>query len=113
MAETKNYFMNIDSRVEELGEGIKRKVKAYSDGLMLVEVHFETGAEGYVHEHFHEQCTYVLSGAFEFNVNGDKRVVKTGDTLYMEPNLPHGTICIEAGILLDVFTPARQDFLNK
>lgn len=109
----RNFFMNEDIEFENVGDGIKRKIKSYSDGLMVVEVHFDQGAEGYVHEHFHEQCTYVLRGTFEFNINGDKRVVEVGDTIYMEPNVPHGAICLSAGILLDIFTPARQDFLKQ
>lgn len=105
--------MDADIEFEAVNEMIKRKIKSYSDGLMVVEVHFDQGAEGYVHEHFHEQCTYVQSGKFEFNIDGDKRIVEAGDTIYMQPDIPHGAICLEAGILLDIFTPARQDFLEK
>ncbi|MBA1884155.1 cupin domain-containing protein, partial [Escherichia coli] len=56
--------------------------------------------------------TYVLSGIFEFTIGDEVRTVKTGDTLYMQPNIVHGCKCLEKGVLLDIFTPQRQDFLK-
>ena len=97
----------------DLGGGIKRKILAYGDDLMQVEVHFEKGAVGAMHTHPHTQLTYVLSGKFEFTINGITKTVKAGDTLFKLPNVPHGCVCTEAGVLLDTFTPAREDFLNK
>ena len=67
---------------EELGGGVKRKILAYGDSLMQVEVHFEEGSIGAMHSHPHSQLTYVLSGEFEFTINGEKKIVKQGDTLY-------------------------------
>ncbi|MBE2220591.1 MAG: cupin domain-containing protein [Anaerolineae bacterium] len=111
MFEIKNFVYNTDVPFEELGGGIKRKVLAYHDNLMAVEVYFETGAEGTIHFHPHEQITYVLKGKFEFNIDGNKRIIKPGDTTFQEPNVPHGVVCLEEGILLDVFTPHREDFV--
>jgi len=111
--EIKNFFYDQEIEFEDLGNGIKRKIKSYSDELMVVEVHFKKGAIGSVHEHFHAQCTYVLEGEFEFEVDGVKKLVKTGDSIYMQKDVSHGAVCVKDGILLDIFTPARQDFLNK
>jgi quercetin dioxygenase-like cupin family protein len=97
---------------EDLGGGVKRKVLAYGEDLMQVEVHFEKGAVGAMHSHPHTQLTYVLSGAFEFTIDGTKQVVRTGDTLYKLPGVPHGCVCLEEGVLLDTFTPHRADFLK-
>ena len=85
---------------------------AYGEDLMQVEVHFEKGAVGAMHSHPHTQLTYVLSGAFEFTIDGVKQVVRTGDTLYKLPGVPHGCVCLEEGVLLDTFTPHRADFLK-
>jgi quercetin dioxygenase-like cupin family protein len=111
MFESKNYFYNVDVPLENLGDGIKRKVLAYRESLMVVEVYFEKGAEGVVHNHPHEQIAYVLKGKFEFNIDGEKQVVEPGDTVFLDANKPHGTICLEEGILLDIFTPYREDFI--
>lgn len=95
----------------DLGNGVKRKILAYSESLMHVEVHFEEGAVGAVHSHPHAQTTYVLSGEFEFTIGDETRIVKPGDTMYDEPNVPHGCRCIKAGVVIDTFTPMRKDFV--
>ena len=109
--ELKNYFCNNDLLLEDLEKGLKRKVLAHHENLMLVEVYFEKGAVGEVHSHPHEQITYVLEGEFEFNIDGQKRIVKTGDSMYKESNMPHGAVCLKKGRLLDVFSPHRKDFI--
>jgi quercetin dioxygenase-like cupin family protein len=111
MENIQHYFFNEKIDLEDLKNGITRKILAHNESLMIVEVNFEKGAVGQVHEHFHEQISYVVSGAFEFNIGGDKQVIKTGDTVFMEKDVPHGAVCLEAGVLLDIFTPERKDFL--
>ena len=93
------------------GEGVTRRVLAYTDGLMCVENTFEKGAVGALHHHPHTQITYVLSGAFEFTVDGVTHTVRAGDTILKEDGVEHGCVCTEAGILLDIFTPMREDFV--
>ena len=105
------FIYNKDVVLEDLGDGISRKVLAHSDNMMAVEVHFEKGAIGSMHNHPHEQLTYVLSGVFEFTIGDEKKIVKAGDTMYKEPKIEHGCVCLEAGILIDNFTPMRKDFV--
>jgi len=105
------FIYNNEIQLEDLGAGVSRKVLAHSDNMMAVEVHFETGAIGPMHSHPHEQLTYVLSGAFEFTIGDEVKVVKSGDTMYKEPNIEHGCVCLEAGVLIDNFTPMRKDFV--
>lgn len=107
------FVYNADIAFEDLGNGIKRKILAHGGNMMAVEVHFEKGAIGNMHCHVHEQLTYVLSGVFEFTIGDETHVVKAGDTLYKKPNIMHGCICLEKGVLLDMFTPQREDFLKK
>lgn len=108
----KNFFLKQDTELEDLGNGVSRRITAYNDNLMAVEVHFEKDAIGAMHSHPHEQVTYILSGKFEFNIDGKKQVVTAGDAMYKEPNIEHGAVCLEAGSLLDIFTPHREDFLK-
>jgi quercetin dioxygenase-like cupin family protein len=42
----------------------------------------------------------------------ETKVIKEGDSFYIAPNVPHGTRCLEAGVLLDVFSPIREDFMG-
>lgn len=101
-----------DAKFEDLGNGVKRAILASQGSLMAVENHFEKGAIGALHSHPHEQLTYVLKGSFEFTIDGVTHIVKTGDTLYKKPNVIHGCKCLEEGVLLDIFTPIREDFLK-
>jgi quercetin dioxygenase-like cupin family protein len=94
------------------GEGQQRQIMGYDGQMMMVKVKFATGAVGAMHHHYHTQTTYIISGKFEFTVDGEKRVVEPGDGLYFEPDVEHGVTCLEAGILIDVFTPMRADFLK-
>jgi quercetin dioxygenase-like cupin family protein len=79
---------------------------------MVVRVAFEAGAVGAVHAHPHSQSTYVESGRFEVVIDGETRVLGAGDGFYVAPHLDHGAVCLEAGVLIDTFSPAREDFLG-
>ena len=106
-----NVVFHADVALKDLGGGVSRRVLAYTPQLMIVEVNFEKGSEGSVHTHPHSQNTYVRSGRFRFNVNGEDVEVGPGDTLAFHPDIPHGTLCLEPGTLLDIFTPMREDFV--
>lgn len=106
-----NAVYHADVALKELGGGVSRRVLAYTPQLMIVEVNFEKDGEGAVHTHPHSQSTYVISGRFRFNVDGEAVEVGPGDTLAFPPNIPHGTLCLEAGTLLDISTPMREDFI--
>ena len=106
-----NVVFHDDAVLRDLGGGVSRRVLAHTPQLMIVEVNFEKGGEGSVHTHPHCQNTYVRSGRFRFNVDGEAVEVGPGDTLAFLPNVPHGTLCLEAGTLVDIFAPMREDFL--
>ena len=97
---------------EELGGGVSRKMLGYDNQIMMVLVKFEKGAVGSPHSHFHTQATYCVSGKFEFEIDGVKQVVSDGDGVYIQPNLLHRAGCLEAGMLIDTFSPVREDFLD-
>ena len=101
-----------DAAPEVTSPGVTRRVLAYTGGVMCVENQFEKGAVGALHSHPHTQITYVLSGAFAFTIDGETRTVRQGDTLLKEDGVEHGCTCLEAGALLDVFAPMREDFVS-
>jgi quercetin dioxygenase-like cupin family protein len=80
--------------------------------LMMVKFKFQKGAIGYMHNHFHSQATYVASGKFKITNDGKSEILEKGDGFFVNPNLKHGAECLEAGILIDVFSPLREDFLK-
>ena len=79
--------------------------------MMCVENHFEKGGVGALHHHPHTQITYVVSGKFEFEINGEKKIVCAGDSMLKKDSVEHGCVCLEEGILLDIFTPMRDEFV--
>lgn len=107
-----NFFIGNEIKAVDAGEGVKRKVLAHSENIMVCELHFEKGAVGKPHTHIHEQCSYIISGKFEFEIGGKKMVLGPGDSTYKESGVLHGAVCLEEGVLLDIFTPERKDFLN-
>lgn len=109
----KVFIENRDIPWEEVDKGMKRKIMAYDDKLMVVKVQFEKGGVGVLHQHYHSQITHVESGKFEVQINGEKKILVGGDAFYIPPNVEHGAICLEAGVLIDVFSPMREDFIEK
>ena len=107
-----NFVLGDDAEWVQINEGMRRQILGYDDQLMLVKIEFKTGGVGYSHQHVHSQCSYVVSGVFEFQVGEETKIVKAGDGLYMEPNVLHGVKCINEGTLIDSFSPTREDFLK-
>lgn len=111
---TKSEVFQIEKEMkwETPAPGIKRQIMGYDGQLMMVKVVFEKGAVGTLHEHYHSQATYVASGKFELTIGDEKKVLEAGDGYYVAPDVLHGCVCLEAGILIDTFSPMRADFLK-
>lgn len=92
-------------------KGVQRQVLADAPELMVVSFRFEEGAEGALHDHPHVQSTYVESGRFRFHLAGEEFQVGPGDSFVIPSGARHGCVCLEAGQLVDCFTPRRDDFL--
>ena len=110
---TKKVFIE-DEKVawEKPAPGMKRKIMAYDKNLMLVRVEFEKGAVGALHSHYHTQISHVESGRFEVEIAGEKKILYKGDAFYVPPHVIHGAVCLEPGVLIDVFSPMREDFIS-
>jgi len=106
------WVMHGETLPQSGGEGVTRRILAYTDQLMCVENTFSEGAVGAMHHHPHTQLTYVASGEFAFTIDGETRLVGPGDTLLKEDGVEHGCVCRKAGVLVDIFTPMREDFLS-
>lgn len=90
---------------EVAAPGVRRKVLCYTDDLMMVKVAFEEGAIGAMHQHPHIQSCLVESGVFDITIDGEMRRLYRGDGYLVEGGVPHGAVAIEAGALIDTFTP--------
>lgn len=104
------FLVGADLQWEEVGPGLKRQIMGYDDKILMARVLFEKGAIGVVHDHYHSQATYVVSGKFEVLIDGETKVLTAGDGFYIPPHMKHGAVCLEDGELIDVFSPIREDF---
>ena len=113
MATSELFQFGQDVPWERAGEGVQRQILAYDDKLMTVKVRFEQGAVGAMHSHPHSQATYIESGVFSMTIGDIVKEIRAGDGYYVPPHAVHGITCLEAGVLIDLFSPLREDFLVK
>jgi quercetin dioxygenase-like cupin family protein len=98
--------------VDRPAEGIERRM-VWGERLMVCRLTFAPRVITAVHTHPHEQMTLVERGRVLFIVDGEERVATAGDVLHFPSNLPHGaTMLDEEVVLVDIFTPVREDFLS-
>jgi quercetin dioxygenase-like cupin family protein len=88
-----------------------RRVLLHTDELMMLEFAFEEGGVGAPHSHPHVQASYVAEGRFEVTVGDETTVLSAGDSFIVPSDTVHGVKALEAGRLVDSFTPHRADFL--
>lgn len=95
----------------EVAPGNRRAVLSHRPEIMLVAFSFEAGAVGALHSHPHTQVSYVAAGSFDVTVDGTTERLAAGSSFIVAPNLVHGVVAREKGLLIDTFTPRRDDFL--
>ena len=99
-----------DGKVTQL-VGSSRRVILDLPELMLVEFSFDAGGIGALHSHPHLQTSYVAEGVFEVTIDGVTETIGKGGAYIVPSGLVHGVKALEAGKLIDSFTPRRDDFL--
>ena len=98
--------------VEQLEPGIKRQM-IVGCSLMICRLHFEPNIVTPAHDHPHEQMTLVERGRVLFTIGDEQRIAQAGDVLHFPPGTWHGaTMLDEEVILVDIFSPIREDFLS-
>ena len=115
MYESENYRHAGELVTEHVKPGLSRQVLCYNDDIMLVKVMFGeemVGQRPALHSHPHSQSTYIMSGRFEFHCGDKVEILEAGDAFYVEPETPHEAYCLEPGIIIDGFSPIREDFLK-
>jgi quercetin dioxygenase-like cupin family protein len=109
--QTAPFVFDADRPWEEAGPGVRRKILGYCDALMAVRFAFDQGGIGALHQHPHIQTSVITSGVFDVTIACETRRLKAGDCYIVPPDALHGAVCIEAGELIDSFTPMRADFV--
>ena len=98
--------------VERVADGVERQM-IWGDRVMVCRLRFSPHVATVVHSHPHEQITLVERGRVRFTIDGSERLASAGDVLHFPSELTHGaTILDEETVLIDIFSPIREDFLG-
>jgi quercetin dioxygenase-like cupin family protein len=90
--------------------GLIRRVGAYNDKLFLAEHHMEKGWVGTRHSHPHDQMAFVVSGHLKVIAGSQAFEVRAGDSFVVRGGVEHQATALEPSMVIDVFTPAREDY---
>jgi quercetin dioxygenase-like cupin family protein len=111
MAEAKHIKWK-DVELEAMSSTIGRQLLVGTN-IMVARVLLKKGARVPLHSHHNEQITYILEGALHFFLDNKEVIVSAGEVMCIPPHMPHEAIALEDTIDVDIFTPPRQDWLNK
>jgi quercetin dioxygenase-like cupin family protein len=102
-----------DVPAERIAEGIERQI-IVGERLMVCRLRLQPHVDTPVHSHPHEQVTLIEKGPVRFTIAAETRIAHTGDVLHFPPGVLHGaTMLDEEVVLIDIFTPIREDFLAR
>jgi quercetin dioxygenase-like cupin family protein len=96
-------------------DGIERRIIT-AERMMLTHVYLKKGAVVPLHSHHNEQLTYILEGALRFWIGDEASEpidIRAGEVLCIPSNVPHKAEALEDTLDMDVFSPPRQDWLDK
>ncbi len=111
MSNPKLFAQPADDTLTRL-DGSTRRVILHLPELMLVEFSFEKGGIGRLHSHPHVQSSYIAEGVFDATIDGVTERIGAGGAYIVPSGVMHGVVAVEAGRLIDTFTPRRDDFLS-
>jgi len=104
------FFKHGDANAVEMLPGLIRRVLATSDVMMLAEFTFEEGVEVPEHTHPHDQVGYVVAGRMRMVMGEETAECGPGDSYHAPPGVPHSAVALERSIVVDVFSPPREDY---
>jgi quercetin dioxygenase-like cupin family protein len=104
-----------DVSVDHVSATMSRQVIS-GRNVMIARVMLAKDAVIPKHSHVHEQIAYVMHGALRFQLGEDgaeETTVAAGGVIVLPSNVPHAAVVLEESVVLDVFSPPREDWLNK
>lgn len=105
-----SFYRTEELPAAEMLPGVTRRA-VYLDDVMITFFDFEPNAIVPEHHHPHQQITWIISGAMEFDLNGEKRVLRAGDGALIAPNVPHSAVILDEPCrALDAWHPVRDDY---
>jgi quercetin dioxygenase-like cupin family protein len=93
--------------------GLERRILAHNASMMMVEHRMSAGWAGARHAHPHDQAVYLVKGRIGFRCGEHEFEASTGDSFVVKGGLEHAAWALEETVVLDVFTPYREDYLPE
>src|ERR1700736_401762 len=109
-------FYRWDSMKKERVSDMLERRLITGDRMMLAHVYLKKGCIVPKHSHENEQITYILEGALKFWIGEEQDqelVLRAGQVLHIPSHVPHKAEALEDTLDVDVFSPPREDWLNK
>jgi quercetin dioxygenase-like cupin family protein len=103
-------FTNKDAKPINVLPGLTRRTLAQSQSMMICEFTFDANVTIPIHSHPHDQVGYLVKGRVEMNIDGEKYELVKGDSYCAPSNIPHGAFTFEPSIIVDTFSPPREDY---
>jgi quercetin dioxygenase-like cupin family protein len=107
------FYKKDDSGFQDALEGVGYKTLAFGDKTLLAEFRLSRGSTVPEHSHPHEQTGYLISGRMRFFVQDKTMEVETGDAWNIAGDIPHGAEVLEDSVVIEVFSPVREDYLPE
>ena len=99
-----------DAKPVNMLPGLTRKTLAQSQTMMICEFKFDAQVTIPIHTHPHDQVGYLVEGHVEMTIDGEKYDLVKGDSYSAPSNVPHGVLTLEPSIIVDTFSPPREDY---
>jgi len=106
-----NPFSWTDIATEQLNPKMRRQV-VHTEQMTIARIQLDAGAQVPAHTHHNAQVSMVLAGRIRFIVDGQPVEVAAGQVLELKPHQPHGVEILEDSVILDLFTPPREDWIR-
>ena len=101
-----------DIPVEAVNPVFERQC-VFGEHITVARVRLKKGCIIPLHSHFNEQITHIESGSVQCKINGEEVTVTSGQSLVIPPNVPHGTTALEDTVYMDIFSPPREDWIDR
>jgi unsaturated pyranuronate lyase len=96
---------------EQLNPLLARRV-IHAEKITVARLELAKDAVVPMHSHANEQITLLQQGSLQFVINGEERVLRAGEILQIPPHAPHSVLALEDSLAMDLFSPAREDWIR-
>mgnify|MGYP001094514219 CR=1 FL=1 len=98
--------------LNQMMAGVQRRTMLWGDAMLLAEIHLEPGGVVPLHDHPYEQIGYCIEGTFDFDIGEETHHIEAGASWVVPSNVPHKAAATSKCFLIEVWSPARDDYKN-